>query len=103
MINETTKKEILTAVKSVTPVESIIIFGSVARKEETDDSDIDICVVTKENRNILDIMTDIRLALYKKIKRPIDVLVYTTDDFNKYKISRSFESAIVKEGVFIDG
>ena len=103
MLNETTKNAIIVAIKSVTPVESIILFGSVTRKEEPDDSDIDICVLTNKNRSALDIVTDIRLALYKKIKRPLDVLVYPVDEFNTYKVSRSFESTIAKEGIVING
>ncbi|TFG18689.1 MAG: nucleotidyltransferase domain-containing protein, partial [Promethearchaeota archaeon] len=42
------KKEIKQNLNKIEQVHSIILFGSLARLEITDDSDIDICILLKE-------------------------------------------------------
>src|SRR5574344_2195917 len=104
MIDLETKKIINDSVTSVTPASSIILFGSYAKGLQTEDSDIDLCVITDEEENVFEIMSKIRLSLYGKIKKAFDILVYRSIDFSKRSIkNKSFESEINNTGVKIYG
>jgi len=84
-------------------IEKIILFGSVARGEDTKDSDIDIMIVTKNNNDDLKIEDDV----YDKV---MDVLLDTMvrisvkmrsiEHYNTYK-DFSFYSNVEKDGVLI--
>lgn len=104
MIQSELKKDICDAVLTTTPAESITIFGSFARNEEREDSDIDLCVITNENRKAIEIMTNLRLALAKIIDKPLDLVVYSRKLFDtRLKTGFAFENAIHNEGVKIYG
>ena len=51
------------------------VFGSFARGEEKNDSDIDILVKMPEDASLLD-MAALKISLEKKIAREIDVMTY---------------------------
>lgn len=80
--------------------ERIILFGSFARKEEDEDSSIDILIVAK---------TD--LSFYERIKLairisdgdpPIEPLVYTPGEINMLlKQGEGFIDEVLKEGVLL--
>jgi predicted nucleotidyltransferase len=79
----------------------IILFGSMARSEETPDSDIDLCVLTPiEDRRPLDISIDLRMAVRKLQKSPLDLLTYNQERFAR-RAARpgSFENIISTQGV----
>jgi len=100
------KEEIETIVKTIveTGVASkIILFGSAAKGEETQDSDIDLCVLTPlTDRRPRDITVDLRRKLWGVKKLPLDLLTYNQERF-AYHASRdrSFESIIDKEGIVL--
>ncbi len=54
-------------------IEQLALFGSVARGEQTEDSDIDVCVKT---RRAIDLFTlqDIREELERLFRRKVDLL-----------------------------
>jgi uncharacterized protein len=60
----------------------IILFGSYARGQQTEDSDLDVIVILDEVSNRLDEMVRLRRAL-APIKMPMDVLVYSEDDIRE--------------------
>ena len=104
MIQNELKQDICNAILHTTPAESITIFGSFARNEEREDSDIDLCVVTNENKKTIEIMTNLRLALSKVIDKPLDLVVYPKKIFeNRLRTGFSFETTISKEGIRIYG
>jgi predicted nucleotidyltransferase len=79
----------------------IILFGSVARGEETPGGDIDLCVLTPiKDRRPLDISIDLRMAIRKLQKSPLDLLTYDHERF-AYQAARprTFENTISAEGV----
>ena len=104
MIQNKLKNDICSAILQTTPADSITVFGSYARNEETDDSDIDLCVITNEAKRPIEIMTDLRLALSPFLNKPLDLVVYSREEF-KSRISRgfTFENTINTEGKKIYG
>jgi predicted nucleotidyltransferase len=82
-------------------VSKIILFGSMARGDDTPDSDIDLLVLTPiKDRRPLDISIDLRMAVRKLQKSPLDLLTYNQERF-AYHASRprTFENIISTEGV----
>jgi hypothetical protein len=53
------------------------VFGSVARNEDNEKSDIDILVEFKGKKTLLDLMR-LQFALEEKIDRKIDLLTYNS-------------------------
>ena len=84
-------------------IEKIILFGSVARGEDTDESDIDIMIITKNNNDELKISDDI----YDKVMDilldtmvRISVKMRSIEQYETYK-DFSFYSNVEKDGVLI--
>jgi len=84
-------------------IEKVILFGSVARGEDTEDSDIDILILTKNDEDDL----KIRKNIYSKV---MDVIIETGEylsvkmrsitHYNKY-IHFSFYANVEKDGLII--
>jgi len=98
---ETLKKIILENI----PTEQIWLFGSYAYGTPNENSDIDVYVVMKDNSTIreLDAMVAVDVARYKKIHRPLDILVVKSEKFMKRKEIPTIERKIVREGIKIYG
>jgi len=60
----------------------IIVFGSVANRTAGDDSDLDMIVVKESDENSFICGAKARLAL-KDSNIPIDIIVYTQEEFKK--------------------
>jgi len=79
-------------------IDKIILFGSVARNEDTDDSDIDILIVADD---YFEIEPQITEGIYNAIKdygELISAHVMTRKTFNKTK-NYSFLSRVLEEGI----
>jgi len=84
-------------------IEKIILFGSYARGEAKEESDIDVLVITAENRfemqkNLSEIAADILLdkGIYLSAK------AVSTEEYNfMKKINAGFYQNLVREGVEI--
>jgi predicted nucleotidyltransferase len=61
----------------------VILFGSYARGEERDDSDVDILVIEQTLENRHEEIVRLRRAL-APLKIPVDILVVSLDDFKKW-------------------
>jgi predicted nucleotidyltransferase len=59
--------------------QKIILFGSHARGEQTEDSNLDVIVILDKVSNRFDEMVRLRRAL-SPVKMPVDVLVYSEED-----------------------
>jgi len=103
VVSENTINNIVNAIVSTGLAHDVLVFGSYARGEQTDDSDIDFCILTDDNLPEGTSLMQLTADLYGKIrnieKPPIDLLVYRRSDF----ISRSscpvtFEHTILQEG-----
>jgi predicted nucleotidyltransferase len=61
--------------KELKDVEAIYLFGSVARGTQNEKSDYDIAIFVKSQpKDKLDVLTNIRMGLNKKVSRPIEHL-----------------------------
>ena len=74
-----------------------ILFGSVARNEDTEQSDIDILIVTED---YLEIESEISEGIYNigEYGELISAHVITRETFNKTK-NYSFLTRVLKEGI----
>jgi len=59
-------------------VSKIILFGSLARGDARENSDIDLCILTPiTDRRPRDITVDLRMKLWDVQKSPLDLLTYS--------------------------
>jgi predicted nucleotidyltransferase len=84
MIPSSTQDEIVRRIRRVTDVVSIVIFGSYAYGTPTESSDLDIAVICKNMTSKTKECVKIRRAL-SGIRRSIDVIVATPEEFEAYK------------------
>ena len=82
------------AVKSKYDFVKIILFGSYAKGNYNDDSDIDIAVILKDYNNLIDIQLDL-MRLRRKIDSRIEPHPFREKDFN---ITNPVVNEIVKYG-----
>ncbi|HBF89306.1 MAG TPA: hypothetical protein DDX39_11755 [Bacteroidales bacterium] len=102
MISSEEIKLIATKIKENFFVKTIILFGSYAYGKPESESDIDLCIITDENKRKLEIIREIRKLLMTTIKEPIDLLVYKVDEFNERStIKSTLEYKIKNDGIYL--
>ncbi len=81
-------------------IKRVVLFGSYARGEATEESDIDICVIAELNgKRKLDLIRDIRKRLIPVITAGFDILIYTPEEFDqRARVENSLEFIISREG-----
>lgn len=72
------------------PVNSIVVYGSVARGEDDPKSDVDILVITRRRT---------RISLKSKLKRELTILAYTLPEWRK----KSKEDKVFYDRIIVDG
>jgi len=77
------KKEIVRKLKPL-KAEKIILFGSYAYGNPTEDSDLDICVVEKTYKSKIEEKTKIR-ELLGDVDFAVDILVPDLEEYNFYR------------------
>jgi len=95
--------EVAFTIKSVHPDCTVILFGSYARGEQHEESDLDICVLVPEiTYGRGEMRSDARCAIREDFPLPIDVLLYTHDEFEENAKKRSrMQYKIKNEGVIL--
>ena len=96
-------QEVATSIKKVHPGSTIILFGSYAKGEQQEDSDLDICVLVHElTYRRADMEIDAACAIRRGFPLPIDLVLYTHDEFEE-KAKKKFlvQHDIKKEGVIL--
>lgn len=85
--------------------ESIIVFGSVAREEETFASDLDVCIVYSSKRDkIENELSNLRLYLFNVFGVSLaPYLISATEFIKKAKNNKPPVNNIIKEGKIIHG
>lgn len=91
-------------VENINP-KSIVLFGSVARGVEREDSDIDILVIWDEQKDLPNVKRRILLRkIIGMVESPLDVLTCTSEELYKaLEDKNSFTSRIIAEGELIYG
>ena len=86
---------------------SIILFGSVARKEEDIDSDLDICMIVKDKSQkteVEKIKSELFTVISDKYGATISAILFTENEFRKRGLKNlSPINNIIKEGRLISG
>lgn len=98
-------QNLINKVNQIYNIKEIYVFGSYAYGTPTKDSDIDICIITEEN-NISKraLLKTIRRAIIDVVNKPVDILVYSKDEFQDRTINEStIEYKISTEGVKVYG
>jgi len=82
----------------------IILFGSYARNEETDDSDLDFCFVVKEGHkeNLVEALVDEAILFERKYLVTLAPIILTVSEFKKEK-RRAVVKQIIEEGSWTYG
>lgn len=100
-------KEIISLIKKNLGKEcsSLILFGSVARRDETLDSDFDLCIVYNKNKFKIDnIVSELRDSLYSNYKITLAPFYILESEFKKRALKNlSPINSILKEGIVISG
>jgi predicted nucleotidyltransferase len=96
-------QEVAVSIKKVHPESTIILFGSYARGEQNEESDLDICILVNElSYNRADMRVDAYGAIRRDFPLPVDVLLYTHDEFEESAKKRSrMQYKIKNEGVIL--
>ena len=81
-------------------IEKIILFGSVARGDDTKDSDIDIFILTTDEDKIEDEIFDITFELLIEKNEYISPKIILIERYEKHK-DTSFYDNVNKEGIII--
>ncbi|MBU0700629.1 nucleotidyltransferase domain-containing protein [bacterium] len=83
--------------------ERIILFGSAARGDFSQDSDLDLLIIKKETPYLgRERARELRKLIKKEIA--IDFLIYQPEEFDtRVKLGDPFLKAILKEGVVLYG
>ena len=83
-------------------VVSIILYGSVARGTQTEESDIDIAVIVKSyTKDSHDSMNDFIVDLELEYNKVFSVLLIEYDKFLQWKNAMPFYKNIKKEGIVL--
>ncbi|MBZ4644639.1 MAG: uncharacterized protein PWP07_2397 [Epulopiscium sp.] len=103
------KHELINEIKErllsqISPI-SILLFGSIAKGKDTDDSDIDLLVVWDEQKDLPNVKRRIMLRkLIGIIDSPVDILTCNLSELeNALAEQNSFTAQIVKEGELLYG
>jgi len=97
-VDEDLLRDLVQRILSVTQPEKIILFGSYARGDATEHSDIDILVIQHSDLPRHKRATPIRLAL-RGLFPSKDIVVYTPEEVEEWKsASTSFIASVLREG-----
>lgn len=84
-------------------VERAILFGSFARGEAREDSDIDLILVSREFEGKSSLKRPVPLYMDWDLGYPVDFLCYTPEEFNSLKKKVTLVREALKEGIEILG
>ena len=82
---------------------SIILYGSVAKGTDTDESDIDIAIILKnaKSQSLPDKLVDLTLDLDLKYNKVFSVIDIDYDEFLKWENVLLFYKNVKKDGVIL--
>lgn len=77
-------------------VESLAIFGSYARNEESEDSDIDVLVAFKEGNATFRNFMGLKLHLESLLQKEVDLV-------SEKAVKKELHPYIMKDAIFVEG
>lgn len=82
---------------------SIILYGSVARGTNTDESDVDVAIILKDakSQSVQDILVDFTLDLDLKYDKVFSVIDIDYEEFLKWEDVLPFYKNVKKDGVIL--
>jgi len=91
--------------KEKSNIKQIYIFGSNAYGTPSEESDIDLCVITDfNNKRKIEVIREIRRELIKFISSPLDILVYSEKEFKeRANLDNTLEYKILRDGIKVYG
>jgi predicted nucleotidyltransferase len=94
---------VILAINQSLDLHKIYLFGSFVMDKQDEQSDLDLCIITNNlNGRKLDMLRKIRYSINDKVSMPIDLLLYTTEEFDeRAKLSSTLEYQIAKKGVVV--
>ncbi|HHW57824.1 nucleotidyltransferase domain-containing protein [Thermoanaerobacter uzonensis] len=100
IINEIKEK----LIDTINP-KAIILFGSTAKNDNDENSDIDLLIIWDGVEDLNNVQRRIKLReIIGFVNKPLDILTYTSDELKQViKDDRSFTATIIKEGKIIYG
>jgi predicted nucleotidyltransferase len=100
---ETILKEIVEKLKRNYDPLKIILYGSHAYGNPTEDSDIDLLILKDTTKRRVDRFVDVKRIIYNQnLKIPISPLVYTPSELEeRLKIGDDFVEEIIQRGVVL--
>lgn len=81
--------------------QAIILFGSAARGEARQDSDVDILVICKTRKDYFERVREVRAGVRTNV--PLDIIVLTPKEAKELPKKNSFFAQILKEGKLVYG
>lgn len=94
-------KKIIECIKKYEP-EKIILFGSYARGEIDEYSDIDLVVIKNTDKKFLERIIEVTKLIGKNDSGHVDVFVYTPEEFQRMIDSGNpFIENVLKEGKIV--
>ena len=98
--NDTLIPAIVGALRSYDP-EKVILFGSRARSQDDEYSDIDLVIIKRTEEDFLDSLSKVA-RLLSALPESVDVLVYTPEEVNQMlEEGRDFILMVLEEGKVI--
>lgn len=83
-------------------LECIILYGSVARGTQTDESDVDIAVIVRKyTEDMHDKMIDLTVDLELEYNLVLSVLLIDYDNFKEWENVLPFYKNVKKEGIML--
>ena len=90
--------KIVPIILSIASPDQIILFGSYARGDNTEKSDIDLLILKKGLKNSFDIIDSIERAFYdNKIRIPVDLLAIDYNRYNELNCEIGYVYKTIKE------
>jgi predicted nucleotidyltransferase len=83
-------------------LESIILYGSVAKQTQTDESDVDIALIVKDYTDeMYNSMIDVTVDLELEYGKVLSVLLIDYNNFKEWENVLPFYKNVKKEGVVL--
>ena len=84
-------------------IEEVVMYGSYARGQETDESDIDMAIVLKANQTDeqYDQLTDVVVDYELDIGITLSIISIEKNEFKEWKISLPFYNYLAKVGIVL--